>query len=159
MERSSAQISAIFHSPFHTKGTGTSKGLTGLFARNMNINWVRKKQNDLFFFFFPLFLQPACDIPSSGAGASDGPPKDACYFNMGSNIRLSKSTPQSRKYYIIYTLTPSSCFSFESSRENAFFFTFPQHMGQSWGISTRRGRTSVRPATPMRRHLRLQVWG
>lgn len=76
---------------------------------------------------------------------------------MGSNIRLSKSAPQSRKYYIIYTLTPSSCFSLESSRENAFFFTFPQHMGQSWGISTRRGRTSVRPATPMRRHLRLQV--
>lgn len=66
MERPSAQISAIFHSPFHTKGTGTSKGLTGLFARNMNINWVRKKQNDLFFFFPPCSYSLLVTFPALG---------------------------------------------------------------------------------------------
>lgn len=89
------------------------------------------------------------------AGMSDGPPKVAHRFVTGSSIRLSQSTPQSRRYHLIYMLTPSPCFPPNSSWENAFSFTSPQHTGQSRGIFTCGCRTCARDASPARRHLRL----
>lgn len=132
MERSSAQISAIFHSPFHTKGTGTSKGLTGLFARNMNINWVRKKQND-FFFFFPLVLT-ACLWHSQLWGWRIRWSSQRCMlFQYGQQHQaLKKHSPKQKILHYLHS-DPILLFFIRVQQGKCFFLHFPTAHGAKLG--------------------------